>query len=147
MPVICPVHRLPSSGPPPRDPTASTGSPVYETADDRRLAGLTTMAPLARPKPMVVVRRERRAALAVVMRTVRAAVWRRDQRRCRACAARTRLQLHHVQFRSHGGPWTTTNCMLLCRECHQDVHARILIVHGRDADAPEGLTFERRQWW
>jgi 5-methylcytosine-specific restriction endonuclease McrA len=105
------------------------------------------MAPLPRTKPIVVIRRERRVARAAVIRTVRAAVWRRDQGRCRACTRRTRLHLHHVQLRSHGGPWSTTNCVLLCRDCHQDVHARILIVQGRDADAPDGLTFERQRWW
>ena len=105
-----------------------------------------TMAALPRPKPTVVLRRERRAAQAVLIRTVRAAVWRRDQGRCRVCGGRTRLQVHHVQFRSQGGPWTTANCILICRDCHQDVHARILIVHGHDADT-DGVTFERQQWW
>jgi 5-methylcytosine-specific restriction endonuclease McrA len=106
-----------------------------------------TMAALPRPKPMVVERRERRAAQAALIRTVRAAVWRRDQHRCRVCGRRTRLQVHHVQLRSHGGPWTTANCVLLCRDCHQEVHARIVIISGRDADVQDGLTFERQRWW
>ena len=108
---------------------------------------MTRMAPLPRAKPTVVLRRERRVALAATRRVVHRAVWRRDQGRCRACASRTRLHVHHVQFRSHGGPWTTANCVLLCQMCHQDVHARIVVVQGRDADAPAGLMFERREWW
>jgi HNH endonuclease len=99
-----------------------------------------------KPKPRVVVQRERRVALAQTMKAVRAAVWRRDAGRCRACARRAR-QLHHVQYRSQGGRWTTTNCVLLCRACHQEVHARILVITGTDADDLAGLVFERRCWW
>jgi hypothetical protein len=105
------------------------------------------MAPLPKPKPQVVVRRERRAAAAGVARAVRAAVWRRDGGRCRVCGGRQQPQVHHVQFRSQGGRWTTANCVLVCRPCHQDLHARTLIIVGTDADAPDGLAWERRQWW
>ena len=102
---------------------------------------------LRKPKPHVIERRERHQQRAAAQRAVRAAVWRRDGGRCRACQRRRGRHLHHVQYRSHGGPWTTANCVVLCRECHQDVHARILIIAGRNADAPDGLTFERRRWW
>ena len=99
------------------------------------------------PKPHVVVQRERRARVAQTIKAVRAAVWRRDGGRCRACHRRAD-QLHHVQYRSQGGRWTTANGVLLCRACHQDVHARILIIVGLNADDPAGLAFERRRpWW
>ena len=84
--------------------------------------------------------------------------WRRRSRRCAppcggatvvavAPVARRAHHLHHVRYRSQGGRWTTTNCVLLCRACHQDVHARILAITGSNADDPGGLTFERRVWW
>jgi 5-methylcytosine-specific restriction endonuclease McrA len=109
---------------------------------------MTSTRPSAvpKPKPRVVVQRERRAALTRLIRAVRTAVWRRDGGRCRACAGRAQ-QLHHVRYRSQGGRWTTANCVLLCRACHQDVHARILAIGGSNADDPRGLTFERRAWW
>jgi 5-methylcytosine-specific restriction endonuclease McrA len=99
------------------------------------------------PTPQLIIRRERRAALAATRRAVRMAVWRREAGRCRACHGRQRLHVHHLRFRSRGGKWTTTNCVVLCRDCHQDVHARILIITGVDADVRDGLQFERRRWW
>jgi 5-methylcytosine-specific restriction endonuclease McrA len=106
----------------------------------------TRPSAVPKPKPRVVVQRERRATLAQMIKIVRAVVWRRDGGRCRACAHRA-YQIHHVRYRSQGGRWTTANCVLLCRTCHQDVHARILAITGSDADDPRGLTFERRTWW
>jgi hypothetical protein len=38
--------------------------------------------------------------------------------------------------------WTTSNCVLLCRASHQDVHGRILVIQGREADDPAGLVFD-----
>lgn len=102
--------------------------------------------PLAKPKPRVVEQRERRAELARTIRVVREAVWRRDQGRCRVCQ-RWGQHVHHLQYRSRGGRWTTANCVLLCRACHQDVHAKTLSITGADADDLDGLVFERRQWW
>jgi RNA-directed DNA polymerase len=77
---------------------------------------------------------------------VRLAVWRRDGGRCRACQGRA-THVHHVCYRSHGGRTSTANCLLLCRRCHQDVHARILRIVGTDANDIEALRFERHQWW
>jgi hypothetical protein len=51
-----------------------------------------------------------------------------------------------VRFCGHGGPRTTTNCLLLCRACHQDVHAHTLLIRGEDANAADGVAFERCQW-
>ena len=106
----------------------------------------TRPSAVPKPKPRIVVKRERRATLAQAMQAVRAAVWRRDQGRCRACARRAH-QLYRVQFRSQNGRWTTANCIALCRACHQDVHARILRIMGSNADDRAGLVFERRTWW
>jgi 5-methylcytosine-specific restriction endonuclease McrA len=105
------------------------------------------MMAVPKPKPTVIARRERRAAEAASARQVRAAVWRRDACRCRACNGRQQLQVHHLMRRSRGGRWTTDNCVLLCRACHQDVHARILTTTGADADRADGVRFERRRWW
>ena len=104
------------------------------------------LRPVPRPKPRVITQRERQAARVQIRRTIRAQVWRRDGGRCRACQRRG-AHVHHLQARSRGGPWTTANCVLLCRACHQDVHARILIVRGTNADASADLAFERQRWW
>jgi 5-methylcytosine-specific restriction endonuclease McrA len=100
-----------------------------------------------KPKPDVIVRRERRQDLAQTIRAVRVAVWRRDAGRCRACHRRRGDHMHHLKYRSRGGRWTTANCLLLCRACHQDVHAQILRIRGTDANRANAVMFERRQWW
>jgi hypothetical protein len=100
-----------------------------------------------KPKPSVLVRREQQAARAAAIRAVRAAVWRRDGGRCRACNGRRRgRHLHHLRYRSCGGPWTTTNCLVVCAECHQDLHAGLLVATGVNANTPGGVRFERRRW-
>ena len=76
----------------------------------RRGAGarpMTARAPIGKPKPNVVIKRERRAQAERAARAVRAAVWRRDQGRCRACQRRRGQHIHHLQYRSRGGRWTT----------------------------------------
>ena len=100
-----------------------------------------------RPKPRVVDQRERRAVRAQITKTVRAQVWRRDGGRCRACQRRRGTHVHHVRYRSCGGRWTTANDVLLCQACHQDVHARILLIWGTNADVAADLVFERQRWW
>jgi 5-methylcytosine-specific restriction endonuclease McrA len=100
-----------------------------------------------KPKPGVIVRRERRQDLAQTIRAVWMAVWRRDGGRCRACHRRRGDHVHHLVYRSRGGRWTTANCLLLCRACHQDVHAQILCIRGTDANREDTVTFERRRWW
>lgn len=38
---------------------------------------------------------------------------------CEQCGTWThQYELHHRQFRSRGGPWVTSNIVLLCRTCH-----------------------------
>jgi len=103
--------------------------------------------PVPKPKPQVIIKRERRGALAHVRRAVRDTVWRRDGGRCRACQRRRGQHVHHLRYRSHGGRWTTANCLLLCHACHQDVHAALLVVIGANADQPDGVHFEARRWW
>jgi 5-methylcytosine-specific restriction endonuclease McrA len=100
-----------------------------------------------KPKPGVIVQRERRQQLAQTIRAVRTAVWRRDAGRCRACHRRRGDHVHHLRYRSRGGRWTTANCLLLCRACHQHVHAQILRIRGTDANREDDLSFERRAWW
>jgi 5-methylcytosine-specific restriction endonuclease McrA len=53
---------------------------------------------------------------------VRAEVYRRDQETCRWCL-RPGEQVHHVIYRSQGGPDTTDNLILLCGRCHERAHS------------------------
>lgn len=48
----------------------------------------------------------------------------RDGFRCkiRGCKKRTRLTVHHIIHRRHGGPDEGWNVITLCRRCHRLVH-------------------------
>lgn len=48
----------------------------------------------------------------------------RDGNRCRWCGrVRTRLECHHIKYRSEGGPNHTSNLIALCDECHSKAHS------------------------
>ncbi len=47
----------------------------------------------------------------------------RDAKRCRSCNGVAWLHLHHIRYRSQGGPHTEANLITLCEECHRMVHS------------------------
>lgn len=48
----------------------------------------------------------------------------RDSQRCVACGiASGALEVHHIVYRSQGGPDDARNLVTLCRECHRDAHS------------------------
>ncbi len=98
---------------------------------------------LAFPKPdssKAGDKRERSKAKLAQLRQTIAAVLARDGKRCRVCHSRQNVEVHHIRFRSLGGRHITSNCAVLCQECHYAVHSYRLAIHG-DADAV--LTIER----
>jgi len=63
----------------------------------------------------------------------------RDGWRCRSpgCTARRALEVHHIRFRSRGGPDTPDNKITLCHGHHRrGIHALTAGLEGR---APAGL--------
>jgi 5-methylcytosine-specific restriction endonuclease McrA len=93
-----------------------------------------------KPKSRATEKRVRRVARLSQWDRVRRAVIFRDKGRCRACRKREGLQVHHVRFRSAGGEDSTSNCALLCAECHADIHAYRLTLTG---DANKTLKVRR----
>jgi len=69
---------------------------------------------------------------------LRAEILARDGNRCRCCAGRKNLTVHHKHWRRDGGRTVPANLMTLCEDCHSLVHDRLLVVRGR---IPEGLRF------
>jgi Holliday junction DNA helicase RuvB len=68
-------------------------------------------------------------------RALRERVIARDGRRCRACGLQRRLMVHHVHYRSRGGPTDAANLATVCTPCHALVHADLLkIVPGPDGE-------------
>lgn len=58
---------------------------------------------------------------------LRQQVLRRDGWRCQFCGTTTNLEVHHQEFRSHGGDDSELNLITLCAACHAELHC------GREA--------------
>lgn len=59
----------------------------------------------------------------------REAVLHRDSYTCQCCGKkRTRLEVHHIIYRSMGGTDDERNLITLCEKCHSDVHAGKLVI-------------------
>jgi len=53
----------------------------------------------------------------------REAILNRDNYTCQICSKKhTRLEVHHIIFRSQGGTDDENNLITLCEDCHNDVH-------------------------
>lgn len=55
--------------------------------------------------------------------TMRRRVKKRDFDRCRRCGTGFDLHVHHVIYRSQGGPDADNNLITLCQGCHATVHS------------------------
>lgn len=89
---------------------------------------------LPKPESRARTKRESSKAKLKAWLAVRREVLERDGYRCRACASRQDVDVHHIKFRSAGGANSTRNCCAQCRICHQDVHAYRMYVLGNDAN-------------
>lgn len=59
---------------------------------------------------------------------VKSAVLNRDNYTCQICGEKdTRLEVHHIQFRSKGGSNRIDNLVTLCRDCHKQIHSGGLV--------------------
>lgn len=95
------------------------------------------MLGLPKPPSRATGKRERLAAKRSHYRLVCVDVSRRDGYRCRSCKTPVMSGAghhHHVRFRSKGGNDTTSNLVLLCGECHAEIHAYRLAIVGEDAN-------------
>jgi len=53
---------------------------------------------------------------------LREQVLRRDGCRCQSCGSRSNLEVHHKEFRGHGGDDSEQNLVTLCAVCHSLLH-------------------------
>lgn len=90
----------------------------------------------ASPKPLKGTMKRLKASLKRLERhqhrAVYLAVHARDGRVCRVCGiyCGQSIHLHHVIYRSQGGPTTVENLLSVCQKCHAGIHARtIAAVH------------------
>ena len=55
---------------------------------------------------------------------VKSAILNRDNYTCQICGEKdTRLEIHHIQYRSKGGSNRMDNLVTLCQECHGKIHS------------------------
>lgn len=99
----------------------------------------------AKPEPRVVAKRKRRLTKDEQERLCRVLVHQRDKRHCvvPGCKERT-AHLHHIQYRSRGGKWTTQNICSLCVAHHHLVHNGYLTISG---NADEELIIKGDKKW
>ena len=61
----------------------------------------------------------------------------RDRYTCQCCGAKnTRLEVHHITYRSNGGTDDLDNLITLCEECHKKVHAGIITINKKPKKLP-----------
>lgn len=54
---------------------------------------------------------------------VRLKVWERAKGRCEMCGNFYPVDYHHIYHRSQLGLGIEQNCILLCRQCHEEFHS------------------------
>lgn len=95
-----------------------------------------------KPVSKAVHQQAKRRAKEKAWQELRWTVLERDRYICRACSLWSdTVDVHHIKPRSLGGKNTTSNCLALCRLCHQFIHLHSLVIHGDSADGQ--LQFER----
>ena len=61
----------------------------------------------------------------------------RDNYTCQVCKAKnTRLEVHHIKYRSQGGTDDLDNLITLCADCHKKVHAGELSINKKPKKLP-----------
>ena len=62
----------------------------------------------------------------------------RDKYTCQVCKAKnTRLEVHHIKYRSQGGTDDLDNLITLCADCHKKVHAGELSINKKPKRLPD----------
>lgn len=70
------------------------------------------------PRPQTPMR----TGTSTLQPTLRERIIKRDRDRCRRCGTAHSLHVHHIDYRSQGGPDEEWNLITLCDGCHAEVH-------------------------
>lgn len=73
------------------------------------------------PKPQHNRRAPKQSSRNNFNKSVRDAVYERDNGLCQMCMSKG-TEIHHVVFKSRGGRGVATNGLTLCQHCHRKVH-------------------------
>ena len=97
---------------------------------------------LRKPRPSLLVKADVKRKRETAKMKLRADVRGRDGNQCQCChipvfvhAANPlhRAQVHHIQYRSQGGPDEHKNLITVCHGCHLKIHAHEIEVIGKNA--------------
>lgn len=72
-------------------------------------------------------------------------VLQRDGWRCQLCGSISGVEVHHTEYRSHGGSDGEENLITLCSECHNLVHRKSRVESPSRTDLDSSATFPSRQ--
>ena len=95
-----------------------------------------------KPRPRIVESRALKAAKLSQLVELKKRIRKRDGSVCRSCG-RFGVEIHHLVYRSHGGKDEAKNVVLLCLRCHQDIHAKLLIVTFNPKHPARTVKFRR----
>ena len=97
---------------------------------------------LGKPRPSILVKAEAGRKAKRAAAKLRADVRARDGHQCQCCHIPVfvsatnplqRAQVHHITYRSQGGPDVQKNLITVCGECHAKIHAHEIEVRGTHA--------------
>lgn len=91
-----------------------------------------------KPRPKKLVKREEDNQALRNWRHVRTLVLNRDKGQCRICRKAPAFDVHHLLPRSLGGKHEKRNLILVCRQCHSDIHGHIIYVRWSNDDDRAG---------
>ena len=100
---------------------------------------------LAFPKgtPRVLQKRALKLEQERQLREARRFVRNRDGGKCRCCG-KAGAEVHHLKYRSLGGDHDPNNLALLCKRCHEDIHAHLIEVRFGGRNLARTVKFIRR---
>lgn len=93
--------------------------------------------------PRVISKREKALEKSRQLRKAREFVKQRDKGKCRCCA-RSGAEVHHAKYRSQGGDHDPNNLVLLCKRCHEDIHAHLIDVTFSGNNLAKTVRFKRK---
>ncbi len=93
-------------------------------------------------RAQVLFKRDLKTEKARQLREANRFVRQRDQSKCRCCG-KPGAEVHHLKYRSQGGDSDVNNLALLCKRCHEDIHAHLIEVTFRGRNLARTVRFKR----
>lgn len=97
----------------------------------------------AKGTPRVITKRQQKLEAERQLKQARAFVKARDKGKCKCCG-KPGAEVHHLRYRSLGGEHDTNNLALLCKTCHEDIHAHLIQVQFKGKNLARTVRFVRK---